>query len=179
MRRVLDPALVEAIDALPAATFSATVWRVTWANREPLAGNFGGGRWSPDNSFEALYTSLDQDGAMAEVYFHLSRAPVFSSSNMRLNQIDVTLNHVLEMDPATLESLGLKAPLASRIDYAISQSIGAVAHMLDFQGIIVPSARWACLNLVIFMDRIDVDKQIRAVGRQEINWPAWKEKNKA
>lgn len=36
-------------------------------------------------------------GALAEVYYHLSRAPVMSSSHMRLNQLSVTLKNVLAL----------------------------------------------------------------------------------
>ena len=65
--------------------FDGIVWRVTWASRDPLARGTGGGRWHPAHAFEALYTSLDENGAMAEIYFHLSKAPVFSSSHVTLN----------------------------------------------------------------------------------------------
>jgi hypothetical protein len=178
MRKVLNPELVESIDAVPPQSFIGEVWRVTWATRDPLAGNAGGGRWSPDNSFEAFYTSLKSNGAMAEVYHHLSRAPVFSSSNVNLNRLSVSLNQVLRLNTDYLKRLGLDDPLAHRVDYSLSQSIGAAAHMLDFEGILVPGARWDCENLVIFLERIDIDAQITVSGKEDINWPAWREMNK-
>jgi RES domain len=58
-------------------------------DRDPLVGNDAGGRWHPANSFEALYTSLEADGSLAEMYYHLSRAPVFASSHMRLHRLRV------------------------------------------------------------------------------------------
>ena len=51
--------------------------------------------------------------------------------------------------------------LTSKIDYKSSQPIGEAAHMLDFEGLIIPSARWNCENLVLFLDRIDIDAQLR------------------
>lgn len=175
MRKVLDPALLEAIDGLPSTSFEGFVWRVTWVSRDPLAGNEGGGRWSPDNSFETLYTSLEPNGALSEIYFHLSRAPVFSSSRMNLNQLHVSLDHVLRLKKQDLHDLGVEDPLALRADYSTTQPMGAAAHMLDYQGLIVPSARWDCENLVLFMDRISLETQLKVTEYKEINWPAWRE----
>ena len=178
MRKVLDPALLEAIDGLPSTSFEGFVWRVTWVSRDPLAGNAGGGRWSPDSSFETLYTSLEPNGALSEIYFHLSRAPVFSSSRMNLNQLHVSLDHVLrfkKQDLNDLNDLGVEDPLAHRAEYSTTQPLGAAAYMLDYQGLIVPSARWDCENLVLFMDRISLETQLKVTEYKEINWPAWRE----
>ena len=87
MTSILDPELLSAVDALNSSKFEGEVWRVTWAARDPLAGNAAGGRWTPDGRFEALYTSLESDGALAEAYYHLSRAPVMSSSHMHHSAI--------------------------------------------------------------------------------------------
>jgi len=175
LRKVLDPELLDFIDALVGESYNDIAWRVTWANRDPIAGNSGGGRWSPDGSFEALYMSLEQNGAIAEVYHHLSRAPVFSSSHVLINQLKLSLNNVLRLDMEQLRLLGIEDPLASRIDYDRSQSIGETAHMLDYEGLIVPSARWECMNLVLFLDRIDLNTQLAVITATDINWPAWRE----
>ena len=110
MRRVLEPKLLDAIDAISGIPLDGIVWRVTWAKRDPIAGNYGGGRWTPSNSFEVLYTSLEESGAMAEAYFHLSRAPVFSSSHMLINQLQVSLTNVLRLSKIQLENLGIDEP---------------------------------------------------------------------
>jgi hypothetical protein len=68
VRDILDAQLLDVLDAIQGEIFEDEVWRVTWATRDPLAGSSSGGRWSPDNSFDALYTSLDRDGALAEIY---------------------------------------------------------------------------------------------------------------
>ena len=175
MRKVLDPTLLEAIDGLPSTSFEGFVWRVTWVSRDPLAGNEGGGRWSTDNSFETLYTSLEPNGALSEIYFHLSRAPVFSSSRMNLNQLHVSLDHVLRLKKQDLHDLGVEDPLALRAEYSTTQPLGAAAHMLDYQGLIVPSARWDCENLILFMDRICLETQLKVTEYKEINGPAWRE----
>ena len=144
MSDLLDPELLDAIDALEGIAFEGDVWRVTWASRDPLAGNAAGGRWSPDGRFEVSYTSLEADGALAGAYYHLSRAPVMSSSHMRLNHLRVTLANVLVLGFDQLTTLGIEDPLASRVNYDRSQAIGATAYMLDYEALVVPSARWDC-----------------------------------
>ena len=104
----LDPELLAALDGLQGRPFSGHVWRVTWATRNPLAGSSGGGRWSPEGRLEALYTSLEQNGALAEAYHHLSRAPVMSSSHMLLNKLSVSVEDVLELSVDQLVALGME-----------------------------------------------------------------------
>jgi|TARA_R110002073_G_scaffold111134_6_gene247674 hypothetical protein len=177
MSQILDPGLLDAIEALECEAFEGNVWRVTWATRDPLAGGSGGGRWTPSNQFEALYTSLHEDGALAEIYYHLSRAPVFASSNMLINTVSVSLNKVLRVSEDDLRNVGLEDPMASKIPYKASQSIGAAAYLLDHQAIIVPSARWNCDNLVLFLDKFDVGECLEVRECREVNWPAWREAN--
>ena len=178
MADLLDPDLLSAVDAFSGQVFEGEIWRVTWASRDPLAGNEGGGRWSPDGRFEVLYTSTEADGALAEVYYHLSRAPVVSSSNMRLNRLKTRLDNVLVLDATQLSALGIDDPLASRMDGNRSQAVGEAAYMMDYQGLIVPSARWECNNLVLFLDRLDLNEHIELIEALEVNWPAWKERLK-
>jgi RES domain-containing protein len=174
--RIHDRTLLDALEALPAEPFDGSVWRTTFASRDPLAGNFAGGRWDPPGEFEVLYTSLEPDGSLAEAYHHLSRAPVFSSANVRLTRIRVELERVLNLTvQKTLLSLGIEDALASQLEYSKSQPIGAAAHFLDFQGILVPSARWPCQNLVLFLDRLDLNRAIAAGEQRDINWPAWRD----
>lgn len=175
----LDPELLASLDALEGQSFRGDVWRVTWATRNPLAGNSGGGRWSPEGQFDVLYTSLRQDGALAEAYHHLSRAPVMSSSHMLLNRLSVSLDYVLKLDVDRLIALGMQDPRASRPRDNLGQSIGEAAFMLDYQGLIVPSARWDCDNLMVFLDRrsFDISRHLALKHATDVNWPAWRERS--
>lgn len=176
---MLDPALIDAIDAIPGEPYQGSAYRVTWKSRDPLAGNSGGGRWSPDGKFEALYLSLERSGAIAEIYYHLSQAPVFSSSDVLLNKLNVSVTNILCLDIAQLKLFGIEDPLAKRISYEQTQSIGATAYMLDFQGMIIPSARWECKNIVLFLDRLDLNTELTLVASENVNWPAWSEQLRA
>ena len=177
MADLLDPDLLAAIDSYGGEGLDRSAWRVTWATRDPMAGSSGGGRWSPDSRFEVLYTSLEASGALAEAYYHLSKAPVMSSSHMRLNHLHITLSNVLVLNKAQIKTLGvddLRAP-ESDPNFQRSRAIGEAAFMLDYQGLMVPSARSDAKNLVVFVERIDPDADITLLGASEVNWPAWKE----
>ena len=174
IRKFIAPELLDTLDNLESKPFSGDVWRVTWVARHPLAGSSGGGRWSPDGGFEAIYTSFEADGACAEAYYHLFRAPVFSSSKMALNKIRVNLKNELQLDTELLQQVGISEPLANRIDYEISQQVGAAAHLLDYEGLIVPNARWNCLNLVLFLDRLDMNTQLEILKSDPIDWLVWR-----
>ena len=177
---VHDRELLDALEALKPESFKGTAWRTTWATRDPLLGSSAGGRWHPANSFEALYTSLEPDGSLAEVYYHLSRAPVFASSHVRLVRLMVQTRMTLRFaDMQALERFGIKETKYQSMDFTRSQEIGAAAHFLEFDGLLVPSARWPCLNLVLFLDRLDLDKGLVVEEVSDVNWPAWREARQA
>ena len=177
MAGFLDPALLDALRHFEGRRFEGEVWRVTWKTRNPLAGSSAGGRWSPGGRFDALYAILDKNGALAEAYHHLSRAPVMSSSYMLLNKLSVSLDSVLELDIDQLRALGMEDPLASRPRSVVGQTIGEAAFMLDFDGLLVPGARWDCSNLVVFLDPVseDTNERLILVQAMDVNWPAWRE----
>ena len=140
-------------------------------------GGTGGGRWHPPNDFEALYTSLDENGAMAEVYYHLSRAPVFSSSHAIISRLRVHTERTLIFDGiASLELVGVDEDSFRKGERVRTQEIGAAARFLDIEGLIVPSARWSCNNLVLFSDRLSDRESLRVADTRDVNWPAWREK---
>jgi hypothetical protein len=172
-----DRDLLDALEALDSEPFSGTAWRTTWTTRDPLIGSTAGGRWHPDDSFEALYASIEADGSLAEVYFHLSRAPVFSSAHVRLYRLRVETRRTLRLETDRLERLGGAMANYSAMDYARSREIGAAAHFLEFDSLLVPSPRWPCLNLVLFLDRLDPDS-LAVEEVRDVNWPGWREQHK-
>lgn len=177
---VHDPDLLDALEAMAPRALGRSVWRVTWASRDPLAGGTGGGRWHPPNDFEALYTSFEADGALAEIYHHLSRAPVFSTSHVRLHRLAVPTRRTLVFeDVAALEPLGIPEEAFRRGEVARSREVGAAARFLDCDGLVVPSARWPCANLVLFLDRLADLDSLRVEETRDVNWPAWRERARA
>ena len=176
--KVHDRALLDALESLPTQVFSGEIWRATWSNRGPLIGSSDGGRWDPPNSFEVLYASTELDGSLAEAYYHLSQAPVFSTSEVLLHRLYIDVKKVLHLDEKLLQTLGIEDPKANRINYSQSQAISSAARFLEYQGILVPSARWDCMNLVLYLDQLDINASITIKEHEPINWPAWKERHK-
>ncbi len=187
-RKVRDNALIDALDASPAVEFEGVAWRVVRGDREPMRGSSPGGRWD-DGTFDVLYTSGERDGALAEMYFHIMRGqPIFPSEmEFRLYELDVVLRRALRLaDIAALEAFGVEATSYRSLEYPRKQEeyqrmqeIGEAAHFLDFDGLIVPSARWKCQNLVLFTDRVLPPALSISRDHGPVDWIAWERKTKA
>lgn len=171
-----DRELLDLLEHVPAKEIETPVWRVAWRSRHVLDVG-GGGRWNPPGRFDAVYTSLEANGAMAEVYHYLSRAPVLSSAEKMLYRIDVRTNRTAVLtDPELLVRLGLDSGQFQNVNPTLCQQIGSAAHLLEHDSLLVPSARWNCMNLVIFPDYLPIDSLVPDEGKP-VNWPAWREAN--
>ncbi len=176
-RRARDLDLLDALDELPRVPVHDTVWRVVRSERHPLLCGPSLGRWDLGH-FDVLYTSFEADGAVAEMYFHLSRQPVFPQTvTFTINEIDVTTRHALRFaDLRTLEPLGVGAEGYSGFLYARTREIGDAAAFLGFDGVIAPSARWNCLNLVVFCDSL-TPNDLMLKDSRVVDWDSWREKH--
>jgi RES domain-containing protein len=55
-----------------------------------------------------------------------------------------------------------------------TQVIGAAVAHLEFDGLIAPSARWACDNVILFLTRHDAPSDDLVVrGSVEVDWRQW------
>jgi RES domain-containing protein len=175
-----DRELLDALEALPSGPFTGEAWRVVRAGRDPWQGSVAAARWNPAGTVEALYTSLDRDGALAEVHYHLSLAPVFPSVEFNIYKLAVALRRVIRFDSVpALAGLGVAETDFRKRDYARSQAIGAAAHFLSCDGLIVPNARRPCLNLVIFLDMLDPNVEQRIVDEHPVDWRKWLEEQRS
>ena len=160
-----DSRLIDAIEAIDPVEYEGTVWRATREGRDPILCSSSGGRWD-DGSFDVLYTSQEAQGAISEIRYHLSQGqPIFPTLvKYKLYELEVRLDRALQLlDLPALQSLGLNTATYGRLsyeraseEYPRTQEIGEVAHFLDFDGLIVPSARHDCPNLVLFCDRVNM-----------------------
>lgn len=173
--RVHDRTILDALEAIETAPFSGEVWRITRKGREPTRGSAASGRWSPGGSIEVLYTSLEREGALAEIGFRLSLESVWPSRlEHEIHQISAQSHRALHFaDVEALAGLGIDPAKYETFDYAATQAIAAAAHFLEFDGLIVPSARHASSNLVIFMDR-DSAGTLEVRSSQDVDWAAWR-----
>lgn len=173
-RKARDIDLLDALDAQTGIAFEGEVWRITRQGRYVLEGASASGRWDPGH-FDVLYTSLARDGALAEVYFHLSRQPVFPSKLVSiLHRIRVSTRRTLKLaDMAALSALGILPERYADLDYGRSQEIADAAFFLGFDGLLTPSARAPCQNLILFLDRLDPgDLEVQAA--EPVDWGQWR-----
>jgi hypothetical protein len=171
--RIHDRAILDALEGLDPEPFSATVWRVTRKGREPIRGAAAHGRWAASGEFEVLYTSLERDGALAEIGYRLSLEPVWPSRiEHEIHAIRVEAERVLRFaDLASLEHFGIEVAQYRSFEYAATQALGAAAHFLEFDGLIVPNARFDCLNLVLFTERAP---ELSLIDTRPVDWDAWR-----
>lgn len=170
-----DRALLDALEAIPPTPFAAEVWRVTVAGRDPLRGSTAEGRWSPPGSFPVLYTSLDPDGARAEIGHRLSQEPVWPSRiSHDIHRIAARGARSARIDTlAALAPLGVDVARYASVDYRATQAIAAAARFLEFDCLVVPSARSAATHLVVFLDA-DPPPRLALLASEPVDWNAWR-----
>jgi hypothetical protein len=161
IRHARDNRLLDALDAIPAESFEDMAWRIVRDGRDPIQCSAVGGRWD-DQTFDVLYTSSRAEGAIAEMYFHLSRGqPVMPSQvQYRLYELGVKLSCCLRIRSlADLAGLGLQTAAFGQLSYAErgqeyprTQEIAEAAQFLGRDGMVVPSARSEWPNIVVFCD---------------------------
>jgi RES domain-containing protein len=183
-----DNRLIDAIEAIQPTPFSGTVWRVVREGRDPLDCSRSGGRWD-DGTFDVLYTSLAREGALAEMYFHLKRGQPLSPSRVRyeLHEVSLSMESALKLlNLQDLTQLGVAGDTYGRLsylekdaEYPRTQDIAEVAHFLEFDGLLVPSARWDCLNAVVFCERCPASQREVVQSHGLIDWEAWEKITKS
>jgi hypothetical protein len=173
--RVHDRAILDALDASEGNSFSGRVWRVARSGRPPMRGSSAAGRWSPGGDVEVLYTSIERDGALAEIGFRLSLEPVWPSRIAHeIHELDVEAGNALRFaSTEALAPFGIDPARYSSFEYEACQALAAAAHFLEFDGLIVPGARHDAANLVLFMDR-PAAANLHCVASQSVDWNHWR-----
>ena len=173
--RVHDRAVLDALDAMDPVPFDNIVWRITRAGRGATLGSAASGRWSPGGSVEVLYTSLEREGALAEIGYRLSLEPVWPSRlQHEIHELAAQSERSLKFaNIASLAPLGVDVSRYETFDYTATQALAAAAHFLEFDGLLVPSARHNSTNLVLFMDR-GLSGSLAVKSTKMVDWGVWR-----
>jgi RES domain-containing protein len=176
--RVHDRAILDDLESRALHRIKKNVWRVTRKGRDPLRGAVASGRWNAIGEFEVLYASLTAEGALAEVGHRLSLEPIWPSRIAHeIHTLRVNVDRALIFsDVQQLEKLGVNVAKFGGYEYAATQAIAAAAHFLEFEALIVPSARYGGFNLVMFLDRLQIQPEL--IGTESVDWAAWRSKLK-
>jgi hypothetical protein len=172
-RPLHDRAILDALEAIAPERFQGEVWRVARRGREATRGSTAPGRWSPGADFEVLYTSLERDGALAEIGYRLSLEPVWPSRlEHELHRIGVEAERTLRfVDVESLAPLGVDIARYRSFEYQATRAIAAAAYFLEFGSLLVPSARFDCANLVIFTERVTA---LTLQASHRVDWDVWR-----
>jgi hypothetical protein len=124
-----------------------------------------------------LYTSLARDGAIAEMTSWLNLLVPRPTKSILVHRMQVVAQTIVALDSDALASLGIAAENYGSRSYVAmgqappsrSQEIGAALSFLEIDGLIVPSARHSCDNLILF-DNANNRIEITVLHSQEFDW---------
>ena len=172
-----DPELLDRLDSFPKESFAGRVYRATRKNQNPLLASRSGGRWMASASTSVLYTSLEREGALAEICFHWAQWNPRPSKPATIHTLQVSASRTLRFVRADLEALGIADHEYSLINLPRTQEIGAAVDFLGCDGLIAPCARWPCDNLIVFPENASFHGRLAAVTVEDVDWQAWGEAN--
>jgi RES domain-containing protein len=110
-------------------------------------------RFPNDPCWPALYLSLSNGGAIAELTRRLEPTTLTGLNNRRLTRIRVSLSVVLDLRDPSVLGLTLAA-LIDDYDYSITQALAAAALQRGVEGLLVPAASLVSANLVVLIDNL-------------------------
>lgn len=175
-----DPTLLDRLSTFQSERFEGEVFRATRVNADPVAASISGGRWAPppggDAGHSVLYTSLERDGAIAEVVSFLAQlTPIPGARQIGVTRLGVSTSQTLRLVRTDLAALGVDLDRYGERDYGRTQEIGAALIFLGFDGLIAPSARWPCDNLMIFGDNHALAETLEPIRSERVEWREWAE----
>jgi hypothetical protein len=84
----------------------------------------------------------------------------------------------LRLARVSLERLGVDFRRYGDRDYALTQNIGAALAFLGLDGLIAPSARWTCDNLMIYQsNHLSLTERLEVIDDETVDWGAWARSN--
>jgi hypothetical protein len=177
---VHDQSLLDQLCRFPLEDYQGIVFRATSVTADPLAPSISGGRWAPAAEYgigiSVLYTSLERNGALAEIVSYLVLLTPPPSKPLKVARMAVSTRRTLRLARANLVDLDVDMARYGERDYRRTQDIGAALAFLEVDGLISPSARWSCDNLTIFTAN-HLSGRLKLIDVGTVNWRAWAREN--
>jgi hypothetical protein len=170
---VHDRDLLDRLSAFAPITFDGVIFRATRSGLNPLTPSLAGGRWAPKDVTSVLYACLDREGALAEISFHLSQLSPMPSKPVAVHRIRTTARSTIRLMRGDLIELGVDLDRYGSLRYGRTQEVGAAIAFLECDGLIAPSARWTCENLMLFMNNHALDNRLELENSESVDWIAW------
>jgi RES domain len=179
--RIHDKDVLDTLEAIGAEPFDGQVWRVVRNRRDPTRGSAANGRWSPIGEFEVLYTSLERDGALAEIAHRLSLEPVWPSKLIhQVHELTFHAKRAIRLpNLRALDTLGVNTARYESYDYSATQAVASAAQFLGYDALIVPNVHHPSLNLVGFLDNLDPGAALKIISSEIVDWSNWRARAKS
>jgi RES domain-containing protein len=169
-----DRELLDRLAAFAPIKFDGEVFRATRRGLDPLAASLSGGRWMLPNQTPTLYTSREQNGAIAEIVHHWSQLTPLPSKPVVLHTLGVRLRKTLRLGRAELIDLDVDWDHYGTSALGRTQAIGAAVAHLKYDGLIAPSARCSCDNIMLFFPHQEtVNEDLVVRSSVEVDWRQW------
>ena len=169
-----DRLLLEQLSAFAPITFEGEVFRATPKSLDPLAPSLSGGRWMFPSAVPTLYTALEADGALAEITFHWSMLNPVPSKPAMLHRLRLGATKSVRLLRGDLVTLGVDWGHYKELGYTRTQEIGAAVSHLECNGLIAPSARWECENVMLFFpNHVRAEDLATVVHSELVDWREW------
>lgn len=127
----------------------------------------------PRDGIAVLYTSLLREGALAEVCYRLGLLTPVPTKPIALHTLHVAARRAIRITRHDFAALGVDATRFGDLDYWRTQVVGDAIGFLEFDAILVPSARWDCENLVLLQDHLDMSDSPALIRSEEFSWIDW------
>ena len=167
-----DRKLLEALDRFQPRPWRGVVYRHMFASYRPERENRLGARWNPPD-VPAIYASLARETALAEAEHQMDVQPRRPLVRRTIYRINVGLASVLDLSSIqSLRAVGLDAKALADLDHAFCQRVGGAVEWLEHDGLLVPSARGAGANLVIYPNQRRSDHEFSVLDAEVVFDPA-------
>jgi hypothetical protein len=114
-----------------------------------------------------------REGALAEISFHWSQLTPRPSKPAIIHTLNVATGRTLRLVRADISAFGVSDSDYQKVNHPRTQQIGDAVQFLEFDGLIAPSARWNCDNLMLFPDNLDEGALLTPISSEAIDWLAW------
>lgn len=126
-------------------------------------------QFPPERCFPALYTALSAEICIAELIRHTPPEDIENLIEMRLSELEVTLQSVLDMRKSHEFGVDVQRLLDDR-DYSLSQELASVALARGCDALLVPSATGLGDNLILFPSRCrDYGSAVQCVRSRDLS----------
>lgn len=152
MPPIYSPDLLDALEEL-VEQWEGYAWRRVIEGLDPTQPNTRGARWNPDG-VEALYFSLTAEGAEAEMAKVIERQPRPVRRPLKTFRFRLEMAQVADITDDALADVGFPTDALTGERWKLPAHVGGAAAWLEMAGLLVPSARHADANLVVFVNNL-------------------------